>query len=222
VANLLHLDSSARMTGSITRQLTAEFAALWTSMHADGHITYRELATGVVPHLSDETLGAMFVPPSMRSPTQAQATALQEELIAELALADAVVIGEPMYNFNIPSSLKAWIDHVVIFGRTVGQSLFENTHVVIITGRGGAYGPGTPREPYDFQELYLRAILGLIGLQDITFIHAEMRAAATGDPDLAPFIQFASDSLATAQSTIAAEAARSAAEAARSAAAPVA
>jgi FMN-dependent NADH-azoreductase len=121
---------------------------------------------------------------------------------------DTVVIGVPMYNFNIPSTLKAWIDHVVIFGRTVGMGIFDGTRVVIVTGRGGAYGPGTPREQFDFQEPYLRAILGLVGLTDITFVHAEMRAAAAGDPSLAQFTQFASESLTAARAMILAEAAR--------------
>ncbi len=96
----------------------------------------------------------------------------------------------------------------MIFGRTVGMGLFDGTRVVIVTGRGGTYGPGTPREQFDFQEPYLRAILGLVGLQDITFVHAEMRAAAAGDPSLAQFADFATQSLAAAKATILAEAVR--------------
>jgi FMN-dependent NADH-azoreductase len=156
----------------------------------------------------DPAVAAMFVPLAVRTPEQVAATALQEELIAELASVDTVVIGVPMYNFNIPSTLKAWIDHVVIFGRTVGMDLFQGTRVVIVTGRGGAYGPGTPREQFDFQEPYLRAVLSLVGLTDITFVHAEMRAAAAGDPSLAQFAQFATESLAAARAMIMAEAAR--------------
>ena len=150
----------------------------------------------------------MFIPPVARTPEQVGATALQEELIAELAAADTLLLGAPMYNFNIPSALKAWIDHVVVFGRTVGQGLFDGTRVVIASSRGGAYGPGTPRESFDYQERYLRAVLGLIGLTDITVAHAEMRAANDGEPSLAQFIQFSADSLAAAQAIMLTEATR--------------
>lgn len=202
MAHLLHIDSSARTTSSITRHLTAEFAAQWRSSHPHGLVTYHDLVTAPIPHIGEETVAAMFLPPVARTAPQIQATALQEKLIAELAASDTVVIGAPMYNFSIPSVLKAWIDHVVVFGRTVGQGLFDGTRVVIVTGRGGAYGPGTPRASFDYQEPYLRAILGLIGLTDITFVHAEMRAAAEGDPTLAPFVQFATDSLAAARAAL--------------------
>ena len=138
MARLLHIDSSARIADSITRQLTSEFATHWKSAHPDGLVTHRDVGVNPIPHIMEATVAAMFVPLAFRTPEQIQATALQEELIAELASVDTVVIGVPMYNFNIPSTLKAWIDHVVIFGRTVGQDLFEGTRVVIITGRGGA------------------------------------------------------------------------------------
>jgi FMN-dependent NADH-azoreductase len=208
VTRLLQIDSSARTTDSITRDLTAEFATHWKSIYPEGHVTHRDLGVNPIPHLMEPTVASMFVPLALRSSEQVRATALQEELIAELASVDTVVIGVPMYNFNIPSTLKAWIDHVVIFGRTVGMGLFEGTRVVIVTGRGGAYGPGTPREQFDFQEPYLRAILSLVGLTDVTFVHAEMRAAAAGDPSLAQFAQFATESLTAARAMIIAEAAR--------------
>ncbi|MDQ3327715.1 MAG: NAD(P)H-dependent oxidoreductase [Chloroflexota bacterium] len=208
MAHLLHLDSSARTAGSISRQLTAEFAEHWKSNHPEDHVTYRDLASNPLPHIQEATVAAMFIPPAARTPEQTQATALQEELIAELAEADTLLIGAPMYNFGVPSALKSWIDHVVVFGRTIGQGLFDDTTVVIASARGGAYGPGTPREASDFQERYLRAILSLIGLTDITFAHAEMRAAADGDPSLAQFAPFAGESLAAAQAMMRAAAAR--------------
>jgi FMN-dependent NADH-azoreductase len=206
--HLLHIDSSARTAGSVTRQLTSLFVEHWSYAHPDGTVTYRDLGTHPLPHLTDAMVNAMFVPLAVRTPKQMKVTALQERLIAEIEAADTLVIGVPMYNFNIPSALKAWIDHVVVFGRTVGKDLFSGTRVIIATARGGAYGAGTPREPCDFQEPYLRTILGLVGLTDITFMHAEMRAAADGDPSLADFTQFAAESLAAARATITAEAAR--------------
>lgn len=202
MSHLLHIDSSVRSTTSITRTLTAEFASIWADAHPGGQVTYRDLAQGSVPHISEEMVPAMWIPPSARTADQRRATELQERLIAELEAVDTLVIGAPMYNFNIPSSLKAWIDHVVVFGRTVDAGLFDGTQVVIVTGRAGAYGPGTPRAPFDFQEPYLRVTLGLVGLTDITFVHAEMRAAAEGDPRFASFVQYADDSLAQARASI--------------------
>jgi FMN-dependent NADH-azoreductase len=208
MAHLLHLDSSARTEGSITRRLTAEFVAHWREQHPGGQVTSRDLAADPLPHIPAATVAAMFVPPALRNPEQVEATALQEALIAELAAADTLLVGAPMYNFGIPSALKAWLDHVVVFGRTVGAGLFEGTRVVVASARGGAYGPGTPREPFDYQERYLRAVLALVGLEDVTFAHAEMRAAVDGEPSLAEFVPFAETSLAAAQATLLAEATR--------------
>ena len=92
MAHLLHLDSSARTTGSISRQLTAAFAAHWQATHPEGVATYRDLATTPLPHLQEATVAAMFTPPAARTPDQTAATALQEELIAELAAADTLVL----------------------------------------------------------------------------------------------------------------------------------
>jgi FMN-dependent NADH-azoreductase len=104
---------------------------------------------------------------------------LSDGLIDELFAADVVVIGVPMYNFSIPWPMKAWIDHVVRVGKTFTHGsnghtgLFTGKKIVIITSRAGAYPAGTPRAGADFQEPYLRHILGFIGATDITFIHAE-------------------------------------------------
>ena len=208
MAHLLHLDSSARATDSVTRQLTAAFAGHWRATHPGGRVTYRDLAADPLPHIPAATVAAMFVPPALRTPEQAATTALQEALIAELAAADTLLIGAPMYNFGIPSALKAWLDHVVVFGRTVGAGLFAGTRVVVASARGGAYGPGTPREAFDYQERYLRDVLALVGLEGVAFAHAEMRAAVDGEPSLAAFVPFAATSLAAAQATLLAEATR--------------
>ena len=102
-----------------------------------------------------------------------------DQLIDELRAADTIVIGAPMYNFSISSPLKAWIDQIVRFGKTFAsgpngpRGLLEMKKVIVITARGGSYEKGTAREAFDFQEPYLRHILGFIGLTDVTFIHAE-------------------------------------------------
>jgi FMN-dependent NADH-azoreductase len=96
-----------------------------------------------------------------------------------------------MYNFSIPSSLKAWIDQVVRMGKTFAygpngpQGLLKNKKVVVVTARGGAYEKGSPTEAFDFQEPYLRHILGFVGITDVTFIHAENQAGAEADTSFA-------------------------------------
>jgi FMN-dependent NADH-azoreductase len=114
---------------------------------------------------------------------QHQATALADELIAELEAADTIVIAAPMYNFTISSPLKAWIDHIARAGRTFRYSasgpegLLTGKKVFVITSRGGFYAEG-PGKAMDFQEPYLRAMLGFLGLTDVTFIHTEGQAVS--------------------------------------------
>ena len=206
MAHLLHIDSSARRTRSVSRELSALFASTWREAHPDGTYVYRDLAAEPLPHLTEATVEAMFVPLAMRSPQQQSACWLQEQLIAELQPADTLVIGCPMYNLSIPSTLKSWIDHVVIFGRTVGMGLFDKTRTVIVSGRGGAYGPGSPHEAAEHEEHYLQDILAMIGITDVTLIHADLRAAADGDPSLAHHMPAAEASIVAAREAVIASA----------------
>jgi len=177
---LIQIDSSAR-TSSVTRRLTAKFAEEWRKNHPDGVVIQRDLSATVIPLITDDW-NATHLEQSKLTPAQQSYLSTSDELIEELEAADTVVIGAPMYNFTIPSSLKAWIDQIVRLGKTVGygpngpQGLLAKKKVVIITSRGSAYEKGTAREAFDFQEPYLRHILGFIGLADVTFIHAENQA----------------------------------------------
>src|SRR5437660_6754657 len=177
---LLQVDSSARAS-SVSRRLTARFADEWKKKHPEGQVTHRDLSATALPAITDDW-GATYVDESKLTPEQRSYLSTSDELIEELKAADTVVIGAPMYNFSISSSLKAWIDQIVRVGKTVGygpngpQGLLAKKKVVVITSRGGAYEKGTAREAFDFQEPYLRHILGFIGLTDVTFIHAENQA----------------------------------------------
>jgi FMN-dependent NADH-azoreductase len=179
---LLQIDSSAR-TSSVTRRLTAKFAEEWRKNHPDGEVIKRDLSATALPLITDDW-GATYLEDSKRTPAQRSYLSTSDELVEELKVADTVVIGAPMYNFSIPSSLKAWIDQVVRIGKTRGygpnggQGLLEKKKVVVISSRGGAYEKGTAMEAFDFQKPYLRHILGFIGLTDVTFIHAEKQAGA--------------------------------------------
>src|SRR6267143_4489411 len=175
---LLQIDSSARRTSSVSRRLTAKFAEEWRKSHPDSEVIQRDLSATALPLITDDW-GATYLEDSQLTPAQRSYLSTSDQLIQELAAADTVVIGAPMYNFTIPSLLKAWIDQVVRLGKTVGygpngpQGLLGRKKVVVITSRGSAYEKGTAREAFDFQEPYLRYILGFIGLTDVTFIHAE-------------------------------------------------
>lgn len=186
---LLQVDSSAR-SSSITRQLTAKFVEEWKKNHPDGEVIQRDLATTLLPHITDDWSGT-HRDPSQLTPAQRSYLSTSDQLIEELQAADIIVIGAPMHNFAIPSSLKAWIDQTVRFGKTFGygpsgaRGLLSNKRVIVVTARGGAYEKGTPTEKFDFQEPYLRHILGFIGLTDVTFIHAENQGREGAGPSLA-------------------------------------
>jgi FMN-dependent NADH-azoreductase len=139
----------------------------------------RALAPHSMPHLDGETFAAMGTDAGNLDGRQKQAVALSDELIAELEAADTIVLAVPMYNFSIPSTLKAWIDHVARRGRTFRYSekgpegLLKNKKVFVLVARGGVYSKGAPHAAFDFQEPYLRTVLGFLGMTDVTFVHFE-------------------------------------------------
>jgi FMN-dependent NADH-azoreductase len=187
---LLRIDSSAR-GNSVTRKLTAKFSETWKAENPEGQVTERDLSTTSLPLITDDWVDGSAVDPAQRTPAHRQALSTSDELIDELAAADIIVIGAPMYNFSIPFPLKAWIDHVVrrtqtfSYGPEGPKGLLTGKKVVVITSRAGSYGAGSPTEKFDFQEPYLRFILGFVGLSDVTFINAESQGREAGATSLA-------------------------------------
>ncbi len=178
MSTLLHIDSSARSGGSISRQLTASYATQWQAKNPGGKIVHRDLAADTLPHLSESLLGAYFTPADARNAEQAELIKQSDALVDELLAADTIVIGVPMYNFAPPSTLKAWIDHVFRAGRTFKYTetgpvgLVNGKKAVIILSRGGKYSEG-PMEALDFQGKYLKGALGFIGITDVELVIAE-------------------------------------------------
>jgi FMN-dependent NADH-azoreductase len=191
MAKLLFVASSLFGEGSQSRLIAAEFVDRWRQSHLRTTVVERELTADSIPHLSLAALAAAMTPADARGGAEQQAAALADTLIAELEAADVIVIAAPMYNFSIPSTLKAWIDHITRAGRTFrygaagAEGLLKGKKVFIVTGRGGVYSGDSPARGMDFQEPYLRAMLGFLGLDDVTFIHVEgvkisPEAAASG------------------------------------------
>lgn len=173
---LLHIDNSPREP-SWSRQLTAHFARLWQRVHTDGDIVYRDLGLKPVPNVSQDWIAAVFSAPADHTPPQRAAIAVSDALVTELLAADEIVIGAPMHNFSVSTSLKAWIDQVVRIGRTVELpsyvGLVTGKRTTIITTRGGrGMNPGEPMAHMDAQVPYLKQILGFIGITDVSVVYA--------------------------------------------------
>ncbi|MEH2172406.1 FMN-dependent NADH-azoreductase [Nostoc sp.] len=178
MVNILHIDSSPRGERSHSRELSKEFVSAWKAAHPEDAIAYRDLGHHPVPHVDEAWIAAAFSPPETHTPELTEALRISDELVDEFLAADRYVFGVPMYNFNIPSTFKAYIDQIVRINRTVAieaqgfKGLVEGKKAVIITARGGDFSPTSPAAAYDFQEPYLRTIFGFIGLTDIQFINA--------------------------------------------------
>jgi FMN-dependent NADH-azoreductase len=176
MSNILVLNSSVLGQASVSRVLVEEAVARLTAVDPGATIVHRDLGAAPIPHLTAATVAGVRGEPV----TDAQLTArtLSNELIAELRNADTIVIGAPMYNFSISTGLRAWFDYVLRAGETFSYSeagprgLLKGKRIIVIESRGGFYSEG-PAKTIDFQEPYLRQLLGFMGLTDVAFIHAE-------------------------------------------------
>ena len=161
---LLHIDSSALGANSVSRELTAAIVNGWKQRNPGLEVTYRDLAANPLPHWL---------------PVADAASMPAGDPLAELFAADVIVIGAPMYNFGIPSQLKAWIDRIVVAGKTFQygangpEGLAGGRKVIVASARGGFYGADSGRAGADFQESYLRHVFNFIGITDIEFVRAE-------------------------------------------------
>ncbi|MCX4559873.1 FMN-dependent NADH-azoreductase [Streptomyces umbrinus] len=181
MTTLLHIDSSVLPgEASSSRSVADAFRKAWEEQHPEGRVIHRDLAAHPVPHITAAAWSAGFTDPSERTPEQAAAFGERVRLMEELERADAVLIGAPMHNYSIPSTLKAWLDNVFMLGRTAGEApSAKGTPVVVVASRGGSYAPGTPREGFEFVQNYLEVVLqGALGL-DLEFIVPELTMAPT-------------------------------------------
>jgi FMN-dependent NADH-azoreductase len=176
--HILLIQSSSNLASSVSRDLAGTYVKDYVAAHPGATVTERDLVSASVPHLGVDLLGGFFGKPEELTEAQKGALALSNSLVDEVFAASLIVIGVPMYNFSIPSALKAWIDHVIRAGRTFQytaegpKGLVTGKKAVLFLASGGVYSDG-PYKPYDFQETYLRAILGFIGITDVTVVRAE-------------------------------------------------
>jgi FMN-dependent NADH-azoreductase len=204
VTHLLHIDSSIRGDASVTRKLSARATAVWRAAHPDGTVTYRDLGRNPLPHLDAAGGLAAMLPRDQHTAAQAESWALTELLISEVKEADTIVLGLPLYNYGAPSSVKAWVDHLIAPGLSIDPEthagLLGGRDFVVLASRGGGYAEGTPREGWDHAEAWLPHGLAVTGLEP-RFITAELTLAEV-TPAMADLIPLAAKSLAAAEQAI--------------------
>lgn len=191
---LLHIDSSILGDNSASRALSAAVVKAWQAAEPGVQMTYRDLASEGINHFSGATLGALGTAAELRDATQKHEAELSASSLAEFLAADALVIGAPMYNFTIPTQLKAWIDRIAVAGQTFRyteagpEGLCGNKKVIIVSTAGGLHAGQASGAAH---EGYLTLLFGFLGITDIEFVRAEglaygdeMRSKALSDANV--------------------------------------
>ena len=192
---LLKIDSSPMGERSISRRLTDEFAKTWINAHPSGTVISRDLIEMDIPVINRGWVAAAYTPEKVRTAEQNDALGVSDALIADLQEADEYVVGVPMHNFSIPSSLKLWIDQVMRAGKTFAygsggpKGLLTSKKATLVMASGGVYEHGTALAALNFVTPYLRTVLGFMGITDVNFIAAEGTSKLmTGDVDPQAFL----------------------------------
>ena len=181
---LLRIDASSRGADSVSRSVGNYFENVITKALPGIELIKRDLSTSLIPHISSSAIAGYYTPEEQMNSQLRDATRLSDELISELLKADAILLTVPMYNFSIPSVLKAWIDHIVRIGKTfaydgtsfTGLVTYKSAHVICSYGAAG-YGVGEPSHGGNFVEPYLRFLLEFLGFSDINFYVIEATTA---------------------------------------------
>lgn len=173
MSQLLVVETSSRGELSISRQLTRSFVAQWQDAHPQGEVVVRDLADTLLPYVNAPWLQAYFTPAEHQSNAMKEMLAMSNALVAELLAADHLVIATPVYNYNVPAALKAWIDHIVRKGQTLGfdgKGLVTGKKATVLIASGGVYTEGSPIRDRDIVAQYLKLILNVIGIADVTIV----------------------------------------------------
>ena len=177
--NILHIDSSILGEQSVSRQLSAAVVARLRAEQRDARVSYRDLARDPTPQFSAALASASAVPLEQRSPELQRDAATLAAVLDEVLSADVIVIGAPMYNFGLPSQLKAWLDALAVPGKTFQydaqgpKGLLGAKRLIVASARGGFYGADTPLASLDHQETHLRGFFGFLGVTRLEIVRAE-------------------------------------------------
>ena len=178
VPTLLHLDASPRGARSQSRRLGGQFLADWRAARPNGRVIVRDIGREPPPFVTEAWVEGAFAPSDQQSAAAHDAMAVSNRYVDELLAADQLVITTPIYNLSIPAALKAWIDQIIRVGRTWApgaggfEGLAKNKRALIIVSSGSDFRPGTPGGAFNHLEPYLRAVLGFIGITDVSFVYA--------------------------------------------------
>ncbi|HWT19992.1 MAG TPA: NAD(P)H-dependent oxidoreductase [Variovorax sp.] len=182
---LLHIDSSILSANSTSRLLTAEIVAAWKAAHPDTTVEYLDLAANAPSHFGADALGIKTGVQAQPTEAQQRENALSEQFVSQFLASDVIVVGAPLYNFSVPTQLKAWIDRLAQIGRTFKYTdkgpvgLAGGKTVIVASSRGGIYSTTEGGQAAEHQESYLKVIFGFFGITDVRFVRAE--GVAMGD-----------------------------------------
>lgn len=199
---LPHVDSSVLGTHSVSRQLTAEVVAEWRKSHPNTTVEYLDLAVDAPNHFSADALGIKVGVQAEPTEAQRRENEVSERLVSQFLAADVIVVGAPLYNFTVPTQLKAWIDRLAQAGRTFKYTdkgpvgLAGGKTLIVASTRGGIYSTSEVGQAMEHQESYLKVVFGFFGVTDVRFVRAE--GVAMGDAPKAAAIGSARADIAVA------------------------
>ena len=190
---LLVVEASPRGEYSISRNLATTFVEQWKTAHPSGEVIERDLAKTDLPYVNLPWLGASLTPAEKHTPEMKDVLRASDALVAELLGADHIAISTPVYNYNIPANLKSYVDHIVRKGLTLGmagEGLVHGKKCTVLMASGGVYTEGSPIRDRDIATTYLRLILKVIGIEDVTFVAAGgTKVVDLGEKSRAEFLQ---------------------------------
>lgn len=190
--NLLVIETSPRGHHSVSRNMSQRFVDAWRARHADGSVTERDLAETKLPFVDAPWLHAYFTPVDQQSAEMRERLRTSDELVAEVFAADHLMISTPVYNFNVPAALKAWIDQIVRTGLTLGfdgKGKLAGKVATVLIASGGVYTEGSPWRDRNFTPQYLRVVLETIGITDIAVVHGgNTKVVGMGEQTVEAFI----------------------------------
>lgn len=210
MTNLLHIDASARLTGSASREVAQTFVKAWMDANPEGTVVTRDLGLAPIAHFDQAALAARGAAPETLEGEAAAASALTQALAAELTEADELLISFGLYNWSVPSTLKAWIDRLPIMALGVneqGEGPLAGRKVTIVVASGGAYSEGTPKHGWDHATPWLTQVFRDVLGFEVEVIRVELTLAKIV-PAMSGLIELAESNLATAHETAASTAAR--------------